>query len=114
MAKGKKTGGGSRAGTRNRRTLAVEAIVERTAAQIAETIPGAFAGDAHSLLMWVYKDPANPLQIRVDAAKAAAPYEKPRLNAVTMDGSLDLSLHTWLTEARRAEDGSVSVSQIGR
>ena len=40
---------------------------------------GAFSGDAHSLLICVYKDPNIPLDIRIDAARAAIAYEKPRL-----------------------------------
>jgi hypothetical protein len=39
-------------------------------------------GDAHALLIRVYKDPAQPLALRIDCAKAALPYEKPRLASV--------------------------------
>jgi len=42
----------------------------------------AFKGDAHSLLMLIYKDPAQPMNLRLDAAKGAAPYEKPRMAQV--------------------------------
>ena len=54
----------------------------KAAATLAENIPGCFEGDSHALLMAVYKDPENPLPIRLDAAKAAIAYEKPRLSAV--------------------------------
>src|SRR5437899_6386885 len=53
-------------------------------ARVGETIPNAFAGDAHALLVAVYKDPRQDLHTRLDAAKAALPYEKPRLQAVTL------------------------------
>jgi hypothetical protein len=38
----------------------------------------AFHGDAHALLMTVYKNPMQPIGLRMEAAKAALPYEKPR------------------------------------
>ena len=38
-----------------------------------------FQGDAHAFLMMVYKDPSLPLALRLDAAKAAIPFEKPAL-----------------------------------
>jgi hypothetical protein len=52
----------------------------------------AFPGDAHALLMGVYKDQSQPVELRVQAAKAAIGYEKPRLTAVDSkdDGGIDL------------------------
>jgi hypothetical protein len=47
-------------------------------------MPGVFEGDAHALLMAAYKDPALPMDLRVDAAKAAVRYEKPALSSVDM------------------------------
>jgi hypothetical protein len=47
-------------------------------------IPDAFAGDAHAFLVAVYKDPKFDHHTRQDAARAALPYEKPRLQAVTL------------------------------
>ena len=38
--------------------------------------------DAHSLLRMVYLDPARPIEVRIDAAKAAIGYELPKLNAI--------------------------------
>jgi hypothetical protein len=32
--------------------------------------------------MAVYKDPRQPIELRLDAAKTAIPYEKPRLAAI--------------------------------
>jgi hypothetical protein len=46
-----------------------------------------FEGDAHALLIWAYKHPELPLALRIDAAKGALPYEKPRL--MSIDGRLD-------------------------
>ena len=75
--KGRKTGG-RKAGTRNRRTVENDRAATEAARKISATIKGAFEGDAHELLMAVYKDPDQLLQVRIDAAKAALPFEKPR------------------------------------
>jgi hypothetical protein len=40
-----------------------------------------FEGDAHALLVWAYKNPELPGTMRLQAAIAAAPFEKPRLVA---------------------------------
>jgi hypothetical protein len=80
MAKGAKTGGRAK-GTPNKRTLARKAAMQAAAAKIGGVIESAFEGDAHALLIAVYKNPEIPLNLRVDAAKAAVGYEKPRLNA---------------------------------
>ncbi len=71
-------------GMKNKRTLAVEAAMRAAAAALNETVPGAFDGDAHAFLMAVYKDPSRPIELRVDAAKAAVRYEKPALASVDM------------------------------
>jgi hypothetical protein len=42
----------------------------------------AFEGDAHALLMAVYKDARQPIELRVAAAKAAIGFERPRLAAI--------------------------------
>lgn len=69
-------------GARNRRTEAVVAASEEMARAIEDALPEAFTGDAHALLMAVYKDMTKDLQVRVDAAKAAIRYEKPALSSV--------------------------------
>jgi hypothetical protein len=51
-------------------------------AKSSRTVETAFDGDAHELLMAVYKDTSHPLLTRIDAAKAAIGYEKPRLQAI--------------------------------
>ena len=52
----------------------------------------AFPGDAHALLMGVYEDQSQPIELRLQAAKAAIGYEKPRLTAVDskVEGGLTL------------------------
>lgn len=64
--------------------------MHEVAEKIISVLPGAFEGDAHALLMMLYKDTTQPLDIRLDAAKAAIGYEKPRLSNVDakLDGTL--------------------------
>jgi hypothetical protein len=83
MAAGKKTGG-RRKGTPNKRTAKREEAVDQAAILIGGVIPDAFQGDAHAFLIAVYKDPRQEARARQDAAKAALPYEKPRLAAMTL------------------------------
>jgi hypothetical protein len=68
----------------NARTVEREVAMQEAAARIADALPEAFDGDAHSLLMAVYKDVARPIELRVDAAKAAIRYEKPSLASVDL------------------------------
>ena len=83
MAKGQNTGGRKK-GTPNKRTQVREAVTAEASVLIGEAIPDAFAGDAHAFLIAVYKDPRHDHHTRQDAAKAALPYEKPRLQAVPL------------------------------
>jgi hypothetical protein len=56
------------------------------AERLSSVLPGAFTGDAHELLMLTYKDTSLALDVRLDAAKAAISYEKPRLQSTTLKG----------------------------
>jgi hypothetical protein len=92
MARGVKTGGGSRKGIPNRKTTARGRAVVR-AKELADALgPHAFAGDALGLLQLVYQDGCQPVELRLDAARAAAPYERPRLSAVTANVEAGLTL----------------------
>ena len=51
------------------------------ATEAVSALPGGFKGDAHSLLMMIYKDPMQPMNLRLDAAKDGAP-TKPRMAQV--------------------------------
>jgi hypothetical protein len=86
---GKRTGKprGRPVGSKSKRSQEVADRARKAAAVLAEKIPGCFEGDSHALLMAVYKDPENPLSIRIDAAKAAIGYEKPRLQAIEHTGA---------------------------
>lgn len=75
--------GGRKCGAKNKRTVARERALADTAAKITGVLgAGAFEGDAHALLMAIYRDTEQPIELRVEAAKAAIGYEKPRLAAV--------------------------------
>jgi hypothetical protein len=85
-------------GAKNQKTVLREAKMQEAAQMISEAIDGAFEGDSHALLMTVYKDPRQPWNIRVDAAKAALAYEKPRLAAIELSGTFGLNHEDALSE----------------
>lgn len=91
MAQGRKTGGRQK-GTPNRKTAEAQASAARTAEAIAEVIPQAFEGDAHALLMMVYKDPSLPIDVRLDAAGKAIKFEKPALSSVEAKVDQDVNI----------------------
>jgi hypothetical protein len=92
MAFGVKTGGGSRKGIPNRKTTA-RARAAVHAKELVEALGShAFAGDALELLQLVYRDGRQPIELRLDAARAAAPYERPRLSAMTANLETGLTL----------------------
>lgn len=87
---GRKTGNprGRPKGAKSKRTQEREEAMTQAAIQIAATLgENAFTGDAHALLMAVYKNETLPLKLRLDAAVAAIGYEKPRLSSV--DANID-------------------------
>lgn len=72
-----KPGPGRPKGSKNRKTLELEAAAREAAA----SIDAAFEGDAHAFLCAVYKNPAVPLETRILAASRALRVEKPALTA---------------------------------
>jgi hypothetical protein len=84
---GRRSGAGRPPGARSRRTEELAAKVAETAERVTAALGiDAFDGDAHALLMSVYKDTEQPIDIRIDAAKAAIRYEKPALSNVEATG----------------------------
>ncbi len=75
-------------GSPNKRTAAIKAAVIEAAARIEAELPGVFTGDAHALLVSVYKDTRYPIELRLDAAKAAIRFEKPALSSVEAKGEV--------------------------
>jgi len=85
--------GGRQRGTKNKRTVERERALIDAAVKIAGALGSeAFQGDAHAFLVWIYKDAAQPIELRIEAAKAAIGYEKPRLASVEgkVEGTLSL------------------------
>ena len=81
----------------------------RPAEKISATLGSeVFHGDAHALLMTVYKDLKQPIGLRIEAAKAALPYEKPRLASIEnkivdeFDSMTDEQVSAWLDERAEA------------
>ena len=68
-------------GTPNKRTGAIKQAVAKAAERLEAEIPEAFVGDAHAFLVSIYKDPAHPIELRMEAAGKAIRFEKPALAA---------------------------------
>jgi hypothetical protein len=103
-------------GAKNKRTQEREAATQEAARKLEAVIPNAFQGDSHAFLVSVYKDPAHPIERRLDAAKAAIPYERPRLSTTELNGTVGIKTHEEaLRELIKAVDKSqgemVSVSE---
>ena len=93
MRGGRRPGAGRKAGVPNRRTLELRAL--------AEGQPQ--AGSPLEFLTSVYRNEALPLDLRIDASKAAAPYVHPRLAAIDINGQIgtrELSHEEWLASLK--------------
>jgi hypothetical protein len=100
MAQGFKTGGRQK-GTKNRKTALLE---EKGREALAEVLgANAFDGDAHSLLIAIYKDESRPIELRLEAAKAAIRFEKPALAALDAKGTIE-NVHYAVGEQPVTED----------
>jgi hypothetical protein len=73
-----KPGPGRPKGSKNKKTLALEAA----AREAMEGVEGSFEGDAHAFLQSVYKNPEVPIEVRIVAATKALRVEKPALSAI--------------------------------
>jgi hypothetical protein len=103
MAAGRKTGGRTK-GTPNKRSAARQKSLEEMRKILSDKIPNSFKGDAHTFLVAVYVDQDLPLQLRIDAAKAAIGYEKPKLANIRHQGDPENPLaHAILTAVPRAD-----------
>lgn len=77
-------------GSKSKRTVEREQAMREVAEKIAGTLPDAFGGDAHALLISIYKDARQDMHLRVDAAKAALPYEKPKLASIEVQADVSV------------------------
>ena len=62
-------------------TREVEAAMKAVEKEFAEKMSEAFAGDGVAFRQTVYKDPRQSLNVRLEAAAKAAPFERPMLSA---------------------------------
>jgi hypothetical protein len=94
--------GGRSKGTPNKRTKEM-LDAARAAREKARRVLGndAFDGDAHALLVLVYRDTSLPIELRLDAAKVAINYESPRLQAIQVEGHTEIEVNI-PPEERRA------------
>jgi hypothetical protein len=70
-------------GAKNKRTLLLEGTTRQLLDNAGNILgENTFEGDTHALLILTYKNTSLPLQIRLDAAKAAIRFEKPALSAI--------------------------------
>ncbi len=85
-AKGERRGGRQR-GTPNKRTRELARAQAEASEKITAALGAtAFDGDAHALLVSVYRDTTQPTELRVTAARSALPFEKPRLASTELSG----------------------------
>ena len=85
-----KPGPGRPPGSKNKKTLAMEAALREAIATAGVDLPGAFNGDAHAFLTWVYRHPGLPLDLRILAAGKALRVEKPALAATAVGGRIEV------------------------
>jgi len=83
MAAGYKTGGRVK-GTPNKRTAETKAAIRAVVAEFDAAVPSAFDGDAVAFMQILYRDPAQPVELRLDAAKVAAKFERLTLSAIEL------------------------------
>lgn len=91
-----KAGPGRPPGSKNKKTLAMEAVMREAVAGI----DGAFEGDAHAFLQAVYKNPEVPLEVRIMAASRALRVEKPVLSAINSNVIVSFNMAERLEAAR--------------
>lgn len=90
---GARQGAGRKRGTTNQKIKRIRSVMRTVAAEISQNVPDAFEGDGVALLIAIYKDPKHPLEVRMDAAKAASRYERHQLQAVEHSGNADKPIH---------------------
>ncbi len=94
MRGGHRPNAGRKKGTKNTATVERQRAVAEMTVKLEATLPNVFKGNAHELLMAVYKNEDLPLPTRIDAAKAAIPHETPKLSSVEHKGDPDNPLET--------------------
>ena len=76
--------GGRQKGTPNKKTAEQKAAIKAAVEKVVGELPEVFEGDSYAFLATIYKDKQQPIGVRMDAAKTAIAYERPRLSNVAM------------------------------
>lgn len=98
---GRRAGAGRPRGSRNRRTIALSQAT-------AEAQQAARTGETPlDFLLRVMRNTKNAMQIRIDAAKAAAPYIHPRLSSIELNQNPKGETHDEYVLRRARERGLV-------
>lgn len=112
---GYRPGGGRPKGAKNKRTLELQRRMEEAEAILQEKLENCSDLDAHGVLMAIYKDMDQPVNLRMEAAKAAAPFEKPRLQAQHVTGDMGGKTHEeWLKELDEKRRPAIYIPDNGR
>jgi hypothetical protein len=77
--------GGRQKGTKNKKTVAMEAALARLGQDNPDMEPV-------DLMLQIMRDPDMSVTARLEAAKCAAPYRHPRLNAVEHKGNTGITV----------------------
>lgn len=112
---GKRTGNprGRPPGSKNKRDVALVEAVEVVDRTIDLELAEKFPNRAHALLKALVHDNTIPIELRLDAAKAALAYEKPKLAAVQVkvdDRQGLLPLWDWI--AQHADDAGALAESL--
>src|SRR5689334_6081396 len=78
--------GGRRPGSKNKLTLAKATAFNEAMKRMNDELGDkGFKGDAIEFLQWIYKNPDFDLVTRMDAAKNAAAFERPKKSETTIE-----------------------------
>jgi hypothetical protein len=88
---GARPGAGRPKGSKSKNYVRRRTRYQEAAVQAARKMEKAgikpFKGDAHAFLVWAYQNPELDFGLRLEAAKAAAPFEKPRLSSTQVSAN---------------------------
>jgi hypothetical protein len=76
--------GGRQKGTPNKKTAERKATIKAAVEKVVGQLEEPFEGDGYAFLATIYKDKQQPIGVRMDAAKTAIAFERPRLSNVEM------------------------------
>lgn len=103
-------------GSRSIRTISREVRTRNTIDRVADELgEQAFRGDAHAFLVSVYQDKSRQLPIRMQAASACLPYERPKMMAVahgTLQDARQMMVEATLTDVLRTQDQRDQLRQL--